>query len=108
MSPIRGIRSETNQSLLGQMYSVIRTGRQPRRSLLQSLLRLFDEHKVTILVCLFVCLFVCCPLSLPVCAQVGGAYLCMRACVRASERACVCVCVYVCVCASTSIDIVHN
>ncbi|XP_078354070.1 nipped-B-like protein isoform X1 [Oculina patagonica] len=43
--PIRGFRKETNQCLLGHLYSIIRTGRQPRRSLLQSMLRIFDDHK---------------------------------------------------------------
>lgn len=45
-SPIRGFRKDTNQCLLSHLYSIIRTGRQPRRSLLQSMLRIFDDHKV--------------------------------------------------------------
>lgn len=45
-TPIRGFRKDTNQCLLGHLYSIIRTGRQPRRSLLQSMLRIFDDHKV--------------------------------------------------------------
>lgn len=44
-SPIRGFRKDTNQCLLSHLYSIIRTGRQPRRSLLQSMLRIFDDHK---------------------------------------------------------------
>ncbi|XP_031553168.1 nipped-B-like protein [Actinia tenebrosa] len=43
--PIRGFRKDTSTSLLSHMYSVVRTSRQPRRSLLQALLRMFDDHK---------------------------------------------------------------
>ncbi|KAK2556654.1 Nipped-B-like protein B [Acropora cervicornis] len=42
---IRGYRKESNQCLLSHLYSIIRTGRQPRRSLLQSMLRIFDDPK---------------------------------------------------------------
>ncbi|KAJ7372537.1 hypothetical protein OS493_019046 [Desmophyllum pertusum] len=47
VTPIRGFRNlkETNQCLLSHLYSIIRTGRQPRRSLLQSMLRIYDDHK---------------------------------------------------------------
>lgn len=44
--PIRGYRKDTSSSLLSHMYTVVRTSRQPRRSILQSLLRMFDDHKV--------------------------------------------------------------
>ncbi|XP_032230599.2 nipped-B-like protein B isoform X2 [Nematostella vectensis] len=43
--PIRGFRQGTTTSLLSHMYSVVRTSRQPRRSLLQALLRMFDDPK---------------------------------------------------------------
>lgn len=44
---IRGYRKESSQCLLSHLYSIIRSGRQPRRSLLQSMLRIFDDHKGT-------------------------------------------------------------
>lgn len=43
---IRGFKKEANHCVLGHLYSIIRTSRQPRRSLLQSMLRTFDDHKV--------------------------------------------------------------
>lgn len=46
-TPIRGYRKETNVCLLSHLYSIIRSGKQPRRSLLQSMLRIFDDHKGT-------------------------------------------------------------
>lgn len=42
---IRGFKKEANHCVLGHLYSIIRTSRQPRRSLLQSMLRTFDDHK---------------------------------------------------------------
>lgn len=78
--PIRGYRKESSQCLLGHLYSIIRSGRQPRRSLLQSMLRTFDDHKVraSLKSSIWKSLHNSCPYNLRGIVAVSGtcAYLC--------------------------------